>query len=98
VPAYHTYLHRADLRIKSEGRGPRLLLSYSHYRLWRTWWFVWRWEATYRDDTNASGLALGKASARRAARTWLRNVKQPASEDAAADALQVESVHDAARA
>jgi len=96
VPAYHTYLHRSDVRIKPEARGPRLLLSYSHYRLWRTWWFVWRWEATDRDDRTESGLALGKAAARRAARNWLRNVKGVASGDGAH--AQADDVHAAAPA
>ena len=49
-------------------------LSGAAYSLRRVFWFLWRWR-TLAPEVEVSGLALGRRSAMRAARTKLRSLK-----------------------
>lgn len=47
------------------------------YHLRRAVWPLWKWEADYDGAAVRRGYALSKASARRAARSWLWTVRTP---------------------
>lgn len=47
-------------------------MQYADYTVRRLAWPVWRWQANYYDEVAGGGYAFSRASARRAARSWLR--------------------------
>lgn len=47
-------------------------MPHASYSLQRAFWPIWKWEADYHGEMSSVGYALSKASARWAARGWLR--------------------------
>lgn len=63
-------------------------MPYASYQIRRLSGLVWAWRADYRGETSQSGYALGRAAARRAARSWLRRQRlAAAAQSASSDRL-----------
>jgi hypothetical protein len=48
-------------------------MPFSNYTLRRTFGFIWKWEANFRDEASARGFRFSRNAARMSARGWLQN-------------------------